>query len=154
MRHPARRLPVPGKTVGGRCQSGTSTRPDKEKTMETRLAMVTLDCADPRQEAEFWAEVLGFEQTYADDNYAMLKGPDGPAVGFGRVDDYVPPVWPNPQGAKQFHFDLAVADIDEAARRCVSLGARVADPQPGDTWRVMLDPAGHPFCLTNAANWG
>ena len=122
--------------------------------METRLAMVTLDCADPRQEADFWAELLGFEQAYADDNYAMLKGPDGPAVGFGRVEDYAPPLWPNPHGAKQFHFDLAVANIDEAAQRCVELGARVADPQPGETWRVMLDPAGHPFCLTNAANWG
>jgi hypothetical protein len=30
----------------------------------------------------------------------------------------------------------------------------VPDEQPGETWRVLLDPAGHPFCLTDAANWG
>ena len=30
----------------------------------------------------------------------------------------------------------------------------MADPQPGETWRVLLDPAGHPFCLTDAAAWG
>lgn len=122
--------------------------------MATKLAMVTIDCDDPRREAEFWSEVLGLEQTYGDDNYAMLKGPDGPAIGFGRVEDYVPPAWPNPSGSKQFHLDVAVDDIDAAAQRCVALGARVADPQPGETWRVMIDPAGHPFCLTDAAAWG
>jgi len=30
----------------------------------------------------------------------------------------------------------------------------LADPQPGETWRVLLDPSGHPFCLTLASNWG
>ena len=36
----------------------------------------------------------------------------------------------------------------------VSLGLGwVPDHQPGETWRVLLDPAGHPFCLTDAANW-
>lgn len=122
--------------------------------MATKLAMVTIDCDDPRREAEFWSEVLGLEQTYGDDNYAMLKGADGPAIGFGRVEDYVAPGWPNPSGSKQFHLDVAVDDIDAAAQRCVALGARVADPQPGETWRVMIDPAGHPFCLTDAAAWG
>jgi catechol 2,3-dioxygenase-like lactoylglutathione lyase family enzyme len=80
----------------------------------TRLAMVTLDCDDPQAEAQFWAQLLGLEQAYADDNYAMLKGPQGPAIGFGRVEDYVPPVWPNPHGSKQFHLDVAVTDIAEA----------------------------------------
>lgn len=122
--------------------------------MAARLAMVTLDCDDPRQEARFWSELLELTEAYADDNYAMLKGPDGPALGFGRVEDYQPPAWPNPHGCKQFHLDLAVEDIEAAVQRCVELGARLADPQPGETWRVLLDPAGHPFCLTDAANWG
>lgn len=122
--------------------------------MAARLAMVTLDCDDPRLEAQFWAQLLDLSEAYADDNYAMLKGSDGPALGFGRVDGYQPPEWPNPHGSKQFHLDLAVEDIDAAVERCLELGARLADPQPGETWRVLLDPAGHPFCLTNAANWG
>jgi hypothetical protein len=79
--------------------------------------MVTLDCADPREEADFWAALLGYEQAYADDNYAMLKGPDGPALGFGRVEDYASPAWPNPNGSKQFHLDLAVDDLDAAQAR-------------------------------------
>lgn len=118
-----------------------------------RLAMITLDCADPRAEAAFWSAVLGWEQTYADENYAMLKGPEH-ALGFGRVEDYEPPAWPNPRGSKQFHLDLAVDDLDAAAARCTELGGTLADPQPGETWRVLLSPAGHPFCLTDAANWG
>ncbi len=61
--------------------------------------------------------------------------------------------WPD-DGRKQFHLDLAVTDIAEAERRCVGLGASVPDEQPGDTWRVLIDPGGHSFCLTDAANWG
>ena len=84
----------------------------------------------------------------------MLKGSDGAALGFGQVPDYTPPSWPNGQGSKQFHFDLKTPDIAAAEQRCVELGATVPDDQPGETWRVILDPAGHPFCLTDAANWG
>lgn len=82
----------------------------------------------------------------------MLTGP-AHALGFGRVEGYEAPSWPNEQGDKQFHFDLAVDDIDAAEHRAVALGATVPTDQPGDTWRVLLDPAGHPFCLTSAENW-
>ena len=61
---------------------------------------------------------------------------------------------PTAHGSKQFHLDLAAEDIDAETERLVGLGATLADPQPGETWRVLLDPAGHPFCVTNAANWG
>lgn len=118
-----------------------------------RLAMVTLDCADPRAEATFWSALLGWAVAAAEDDYAMLTGPTS-ALGFGRVPDYEPPAWPNTGGSKQFHFDIAVDDIPAMEARCVELGARLPDDQPGDTWRVLLDPAGHPFCLTDAKNWG
>lgn|SRR5437764_13567222 len=121
---------------------------------QASLAMVTLDCADPGPVSAFYAALLGLEVAYQDDNAVMLRGGAGPALGFGRVEDYQPPAWPNPNGSKQFHLDLAVADIAAAEDRCLELGATRADPQPGDTWRVLLDPAGHPFCLTAAANWG
>ena len=123
--------------------------------MTATIAMVSIDCGEVVAVADFWREALGYEQVAGDgENYAMLKGDAGPALGFGKVEDYEPPAWPNPHGSKQFHLDLAVDDIDAEAERLVSLGATLVDPQPGDTWRVLLDPAGHPFCLTNAANWG
>jgi len=115
--------------------------------------MVTLDCDDPRASAAFWSGLLGWDVAVAEDDYAMLSGPDH-ALGFGRVEGYQPPAWPNEGGTKQFHLDLAVDDLEQAERAAVALGATVADPQPGDTWRVLLDPAGHPFCLTKADSWG
>jgi catechol 2,3-dioxygenase-like lactoylglutathione lyase family enzyme len=118
-----------------------------------RLAMVTLDCQDPRASATFWSRMLGWEVAHSEDEYAMLTGPSH-ALGFGKVEDYQPPTWPNEGGTKQFHFDLAVEDLDQAQEAAVSLGATPVDPQPGETWRVLLDPAGHPFCLTKAENWG
>lgn len=119
-----------------------------------RLAMVTVDCADPMASSEFWAAVLGWERTYADEHYAMLAGPTH-ALGFGAVGDHRAPEWPDERGSKQFHLDLAVADIPAAEARCLALGAtRPADQPGGDRWRVLIDPAGHPFCLTDAANWG
>jgi predicted enzyme related to lactoylglutathione lyase len=118
------------------------------------LKMVTLDSSDVRRDARFWSSVLDWEVAHEQDEYAMLVGPGGVALGLGAVPDHKPPSWPNQRGTKQFHFDLAVDDIDAAVQDCVELGATLPDEQPGETWRVLLDPSGHPFCLTLAANWG
>lgn len=117
------------------------------------LKMLTLDSSDASRDAAFWSAVLGWEVAHDGDGYAMLTGPDH-ALGFGTVPDHEPPAWPNEHGTKQFHLDLAVDDLDAAATQCVELGATLPDEQPGDTWRVLLDPSGHPFCLTRAENWG
>ncbi|WP_170315443.1 VOC family protein [Nakamurella deserti] len=118
------------------------------------LKMVTLDSADASRDAAFWSAVLGWDITYDSPEAAMVSGPTS-ALGFGTTPGYEPPAWPNPHGSKQFHFDLAVEDLAAAERRCVELGAAVPDDQPGEgRWRVLLDPSGHPFCLTLAANWG
>jgi catechol 2,3-dioxygenase-like lactoylglutathione lyase family enzyme len=126
-----------------------------QQEQTARIVMVTLDCAEVAPSAEFWSAMLGWEVAASTDDYAMLTAPGGgPALGLGRVEDHQPPSWPDERGRKQFHLDLAVDDLDAAAARAVGLGARLADPQPGETWRVLIDPAGHPFCLTDAASWG
>ena len=63
-----------------------------------RLAMVTLDCADPPASATFWSELLGWEVAHSQAEYAMLTGPDH-ALGFGQVEDYQPPAGPTPTAA-------------------------------------------------------
>ena len=118
------------------------------------LKMLTLDSSDARRDARFWAAVLDWEVAHEQDEYAMLTGPGGVALGLGTVDDHQAPGWPNEHGSKQFHLDLAVDDLDTAATACVELGATLPDEQPGGTWRVLLDPSGHPFCVTLAANGG
>ena len=113
------------------------------------VAMVTIDCADATELATFYSQLLGMTIAYQDDNVAMITGDSGPALGFGNVDHYTPPPWPDENSQKQFHLDLKVADIAAAEVASEKLGATRPDHQPGgDRWRVMLDPAGHPFCLT------
>lgn len=93
------------------------------------LAMVTLDCADPQASGTFWSGLLGWAVARSEANYAMLTGPSH-ALGYGRVENYEPPMWPNEHGSKQFHFDLAVADLDRAAEAAVELGATLPEDKP------------------------
>ena len=116
------------------------------------LEMVTIDCLEPQVEAEFWAALLGGEVTYADENYGMVKVGDR-RLGFGHVNGFVAPVWPDPVGGKQFHLALSVDDLEASATEALAKGATRPEHQPGDGWIVLLDPAGHPFCLTQRANW-
>jgi hypothetical protein len=52
---------------------------------------------------------------------------------------------------KQAHFDLGVDDLDTAQAELIALGATAPPTQPQpDRWRVLLDPAGHPFCISTA----
>lgn len=118
------------------------------------LAMVTLDAPDTEGAAalgRFWSAVLGWPVTYEAEGTVMLQGPSH-ALGIGAVEGYQAPSWPD-DGRKQFHLDLAADDIGAAAARCVDLGATRPDEQPGETWIVLLDPAGHPFCVTDASAW-
>lgn len=63
--------------------------------------------------------------------------------------DYVRPTWPNEDGQQQMmmHLDFEVVDLAAAVAHALELGAQEAAYQPQDNVRVMLDPAGHPFCL-------
>ncbi|MFD7639712.1 VOC family protein [Kitasatospora sp. NPDC059795] len=117
-----------------------------------RWSAVTFDCADPAALARFYGEAAGLPVLYATDGFVLL-GRDGTAgLGFNRVADHRPPSWPDVSGAKQAHLEFGVDDLDAAQARLVALGAVVPDfqPDPG-RWRVLLDPAGHPFCLSTLA---
>lgn len=61
----------------------------------------------------------------------------------------MPPVWPAARGHQQMmmHLDIAVDDRAATVADAVGLGATVAGYQPQEDVRVLLDPAGHPFCL-------
>ena len=69
--------------------------------------------------------------------------------GFQRADGYEPPTWPNVENRQQMmmHLDLEVGDLAASVRRAVADGATLAAFQPQEKVRVLLDPAGHPFCL-------
>ena len=115
-----------------------------------RMRSVVLDCPDPRSLAGFYRGVLGGEVTAAEDDWVVLVV-DGLRLAFQRADDFAPPTWPTGDRPQQFHLDVTVDDVDAAEPEVLALGATKHDVQPGeadgDTFRVYLDPAGHPFCL-------
>lgn len=125
-------------------------RPEAQSAAIAVLSMVNLDCADPQALGSFYSAVLGWPVTYSDADYAMISG-GHTSLGFGRVPGYAPPAWPDTDSSKRYHLDLQVADLAAGTAACVDLGATVPDAQPGEgKWRVLLDPAGHPFCLSPA----
>lgn len=111
---------------------------------------VVLEAPDPRALARFYSELLGWEIAKEDADGAAIAPPEGVAyIAFQFSDGYVPPVWPAREGAQRMtmHLDFEVLDLQAAVADALELGAREADDQPQDNVRVMLDPAGHPFCL-------
>lgn len=130
--------------------------------MEIRLGGICLDCGDAEEMARFYSAVFGWEETARDDSSSRLGGsgwicmngpPGGPTVSFQAEEWYEPPSWPESVGAqtKMMHFEVGTDDLDHAVEAVVQWGGRVAPHQPPDRdpaeLRVMLDPAGHPFCL-------
>jgi hypothetical protein len=116
-------------------------------TVSLRLAAISLDCADPAGLAEFYSRLTGYEVVFSNDDFVALRGDIFLTVQ--RVEGYQPPTWPESERAKQIHLDFATDDLDGAQQIAIGLGATVADSQPRpDDWRVLLDPAGHPFCFT------
>lgn len=114
------------------------------------LRGVTLDCADPQALAAFYGALTGMRELFSSEDYVALTADSGPALGFQRVDGYQAPEWPGQDVPQQFHLDLRADDLDATEEVAVGLGAAKPDHQPGDgRWRVLLDPAGHPFCLTS-----
>jgi len=80
-----------------------------------------------------------------------LRAEHGVALAFQLAPDHRPPQWPSAEHPQQIHLDFAVPDLDEGEAAIIALGARKAEVQPGETFRVFLDPAGHPFCLVLGA---
>lgn len=108
-----------------------------------RLVAVSLDCPDPQRLADFYRGLLGGRQLWAKESSVGIEV-SGMVLVAQRVAGYVPPVWP---GTAIVHLDFTADDLGMAEERAVALGATLPE-QPDPRWRVLLDPAGHPFCLT------
>jgi predicted enzyme related to lactoylglutathione lyase len=111
-----------------------------------RFPSVVIDCPDPQQLADFYGALLDWKAERSED-WIDLRADYGQVISFQKVEDYNPPRWPSQEVPQQMHLDVSVDDLDEAEAAVLSLGATKADHQPGETFRVFLDPAGHPFCL-------
>jgi predicted enzyme related to lactoylglutathione lyase len=112
-----------------------------------RFPSVVLDCDDPGRLAAFYGAVLDWK-VGDDGGWAEVRNSAGDqCISFQHVDGYRAPQWPGQEVPQQMHIDVLVDDLDTAEQAVLELGATRADHQPGTTFRVLLDPAGHPFCL-------
>jgi hypothetical protein len=111
---------------------------------------VVLDCPDTTLLAEFYGALLGWAPKLDPDGSWATVSDGQRHLHFQRVDDYRPPQWPGQELPQQFHLDFDVDDLDEGEAGALGLGATKHPYQPGTTFRVYLDPAGHPFCLCQA----
>lgn len=118
-----------------------------------RFAQAVLDCPDPLSLAAFYSALTGLEveplNGFPPEEVTGidLMNDGEPTLRFQIVEKYVPPTWPDGPVSQQFHIDFEVDDLVEAEQHALSVGARLADFQPGESFRVFLDPVGHPFCL-------
>ena len=112
---------------------------------------VAIDCRDLATMSSFWTSLLGYARSEPmDDRYWAATHPlgTGPRIVFQAVEG-VPAA-----GKSPVHFDVHVADIDEAVERVVELGGSRIDADPiteaGSTWVRCSDPEGNVLCVVQA----
>ena len=128
-----------------------------------RISGPVLDSPDVAELTRFYEELLGWPVEEIEGPRPGYPPGDGwsrlrPADGSDKIEiqfeqHFVRPVYPGAPGAQgmQLHLDIWVEDLATGVAWAVACGAEEAERQPEgrdlSRLRVMLDPAGHPFCL-------
>jgi len=114
------------------------------------LCATVLDAPDPRALAAFYQKLFGWPVVQDEPEWVTLRPPGGgPGLSFQLEELYERPTWPSEETRQQMqlHLDIEVEDLDGAVAYALDAGAALADFQPQEHVRVLLDPAGHPFCF-------
>ncbi|WP_242941225.1 VOC family protein [Sporobacter termitidis] len=119
-----------------------------------KLGCVTLDSGNAEEHADFYQKLLGWTIRFTNTDEGLkfvgiVNEATGMTLLFQEDNDYVPPVWPTKPGQQQqmAHLDFHTDDLEKDVNHAISCGAKLAETQYSDKWRVMIDPAGHPFCI-------
>lgn len=125
------------------------------------LTSVTIGCPNPRELVAFYGRLLDAQVTASEPpgdgeppgaGWSQLRstGDHGTiTLNFEFERQWQRPTWPSEPGRQHItqHLDILVDDLEDAVAWAEACGATLADDQPQDNVRVMIDPAGHPFCL-------
>ena len=118
-----------------------------------RLGCVTLTSRDASAHADFYRKLLGWEIRFENISdgfkFVGIVGDTHGRILFQEDDDYVEAVWPTEPGKQQMqmHLDFHTDDLERDAAHALACGAKLADTQYSEKWRIFIDPAGHPFCI-------
>jgi hypothetical protein len=118
---------------------------------DTALRRVLYDSLMPAIAKLTLCALTGWEVDRDDGDWVELRSGGDVTLAFQHAPDHQPPSWPSADHPQQAHLDFDVDDLDIGEAAVIELGARKTDVQPmPDSFRVFLDPAGHPFCLVLA----
>lgn len=137
----------------GRQDAPRLPAPTRHADLELTLASTVLECRDARALGAFYERLLGWARVSDEDDWVQLRPPaGGSGVSFSSDPLFQPPVWPATTDHQQMelHLDFLVDDLARGVEHALACGARLADFQPQEHVRVLLDPAGHPFCFFDA----
>jgi hypothetical protein len=108
------------------------------------LAVVVVECAEPRVLSQFWGQATDWTVLETSDRLARLRS----AQGVGPFLEFRAAASSRPS---RVHLDVRPYPGDDQAvevARLAALGAREADIGQGDVpWTVMADPEGNEFCV-------
>jgi hypothetical protein len=124
---------------------------------DIRLTSITIATPEPLRLAGFYSQLLGVDISVVEEpepgqpnaaGWAQVATPMA-RLNFEYERQWRAPTWPSEQGAQTAtqHLDIWVESLDDGVAWAVACGARLADHQPQDDVRVLIDPSGHPFCL-------
>jgi glyoxalase superfamily protein len=132
-----------------------ATRDHGQRSGLVEWMAMTVDCPEPNIMVDFYAALLGGTVTRLSPGGAKVEAA-GRLIYFRAAPGYRPPTWPSAEVPLHAHFDYVVEDPHVAAEQLVALGASLgAHQNPDDPdLLVMLDPAGHPFCLIRSSAAG
>lgn len=124
-----------------------------------RLAGPVLDAAHPLERVRFYERLLGWPIVRSEgprpgrppvDGWALSRSPDGSQkIEIRWEPSYFAPTWAPVAGEHlmMIPLDFGVDDLEAGAVWAPDDGARLADHQPQEHVRVMLDPESHPLRL-------
>ncbi len=119
-----------------------------------KLGCVTLDTNNADALADFYQRLLGWTVRFTNTDEGLkfvgiVDEATGMTLLFQEDKDYTPPVWPTAPGQQQqmAHLDFHTDDLEKDVSHALACGARLAETQYSDKWKVFFDPAGHPFCI-------
>ena len=118
--------------------------------MISSIIGITFDCPNANKLADFYVQITGWDKEISSEEWAGIRTPEGLLLVFQTVNNYISPVWPwqNEKQQQMAHIDFKVDSLAAAETLAIKNGAKKAEVQYFDTSTVMLDPAGHPFCLS------
>ncbi|MDR2909083.1 MAG: hypothetical protein LBU86_04295 [Oscillospiraceae bacterium] len=119
--------------------------------MDIKMGAIVLDSDNSEALSDFYSSLLGWEKIRYDEEWIIVKSEkdEGTPLVFQQAEHYLRPVWPAEKDSQQqmLHLDFYVDEVAPAVEYALSLGAALSPVQLVDYWRVLLDPAGHPFCI-------